>query len=149
MLYLLQYSCTFSHVGHTGHLSCCVFCGLATHTAFSFLLLYLDTSIFGTQLPSIWNTVLLPLLFPAISPLLHLLLHIASLDLPILQTYFWGLVFPSLLQHCSCSYGPDAQTFYNWNTSFPFFLLVLSLYYEMVPRKETISHTFLNLVDNI
>ena len=47
MLHSSQYSCTFSHMGHTDLLSCCAFCRLATHAAFSFLSLLLSTSMFG------------------------------------------------------------------------------------------------------
>ena len=47
ILFSLQYSCTFSHIGCASLLSCCAFCGLATYIAFFFLLFFFLTSIFG------------------------------------------------------------------------------------------------------
>jgi len=129
MLYSLQYSCAFSHVECTGLLFCYTFCGLAIHVV-SFLLLCLNTLIFGTQLSSIWNTLLFSLFFSAILSLFCFLVHIVSLKLPILQTYFWELVSLSFLQHYSCSYRPGVQTSYNWNTSSSLFLLALSLVWQ-------------------
>ena len=47
MLQSSQYSCTFSYVECTSLLSCYTFCGLATYTTTTSLLLFLSTSIFG------------------------------------------------------------------------------------------------------
>ena len=46
MLYLSQYSCTFSHIGHAGLFSCYAFYGLATCITSSSLLLSLSTFMF-------------------------------------------------------------------------------------------------------
>ena len=58
---------------------------------------YLGTPIYSTLLPNTKNTLLLLLLFPAFIPWSLLLFYTSSLNLPILQSCFWGLVFSFLL----------------------------------------------------
>ena len=96
--YSPQYFYIFFHMGYTGLLSCCAFCGLATHAVSSSLLFFFSTSIFGyfhlgylipQHLKHFTSSIISCLLTFTFSSTLHCITLLA-----VTSNLFWGIGFP-------------------------------------------------------
>ena len=130
MPHTLLYSCTFSHRGHAGLLSCCAFHGLATHTASFFFFLCFFTLIFGHSHLK--------------CPTLQHLKHFTSSS-----TFCYLTSTSSLTLHCITLLANTSNLF--WEIGFPFSPLLLFLQLQarcpnfLYPQHFLPSNSALNL----